>query len=277
MPSALVTGASTGIGRAVARALLTEGFDVYAGVRTPADAEHVAREGMTPVTLDVTKPDDVTAARGLVADETSGRLDVLVNNAGVAAAGPLETLSDDDFHRVLEVNVLGLHRVTRTFLPLVIAARGRVINMGSISGRLALPLLGAYAASKHAVEALTDVLRRETTDLGVRVALIQPGQVATPIWGKTDLSDETIAELPERYRELASTMRDAAGDAAEDGLPPDEVATAVLHAAISAFPKARYALPTEERVAARLVGLLPESVTDRLVDWEVRRRSQSGS
>ena len=173
---ALVTGASTGIGRACATHLAGLGFHVLAGVRDPADAP----DGLEPLLLDVTSESDVAAA----AERVGGELHALVNNAGIAISGPVEIVPVEEWRRLMEVNLLGQVAVTRALLPAILRARGRVVNMSSISGRVANPLFGPYAASKFALEAVSDALRREVGPHGVRVVSVEPGGIATPIWGK---------------------------------------------------------------------------------------------
>ncbi len=268
MQTALVTGASTGIGRASARALSTT-HHVWAGVRNDADAASVLADGLTPITLDITRPANVAAAVETIAAFGDGTLDVLVNNAGIAVPMPLESISDEDFAHQFEVNVFGLHRVTRELLPAIIAARGRVVMVGSIAGRVGFPIMGAYASSKHAVEGYSDVLRREVAHLGVRVAVIEPGMVATPIWEKSISGDDVVDALPERYRDLARKVRDRASNGPTTGIAPEEVAAAIVHAATSDRPRGRYALPTQERVIARLLPLLPETLSDALLRREL--------
>src|SRR5689334_6739039 len=170
----LVTGASTGIGRATALELARRGATVYAGVRDPAAVDGL---GLTPVELDVTDAEQVAALSTRLE-----RLDGLVNNAGIAVTGPLEHLPLDEVRRQLEVNALGQLAVTQACLPALRAARGRIVNMSSISGRVAFPMFGPYAASKFALEAFSDSLRRELRGSGVDVVVIEPGGVTTPIW-----------------------------------------------------------------------------------------------
>lgn len=269
MPTALVTGASTGIGAATAAALRRAGYVVRAGVRTPEDEAAATRRGHRPVRLDVTSDSDVARAREVITGE--GPLDLLVNNAGIAVAAPVETLAPADLAHQLDVNVVGVHRVTQAFLPALIAARGRVVMVSSISGRVGVPFLSAYAASKHALEGYTDSLRREMRPHGVAVVLVEPGQVATPIWEKSTPSDEEVAALPDRYRARAATIAAGARRGAVDGIPPEQVADVIVAAATSSRPRARYALPLRDRVLARLLPVLPESLTDRLVDRELER------
>ncbi len=196
----LVTGASSGIGRAAALALSQRGFSVYAGARGPLDYE-----GVTRVELDVTDPDHVEALRELP-------IDALVNNAGIAVIGPLEYLPLDELRRQLEVNTVGQLAVIQACLPALRRTHGRIVNVSSISGRVALPLYGPYAASKFALEALSDSLRRELRG-AVGVSLIQPGAVATPIWHRTlDATPTAAGALRRHGRAAAGHGRGSARD-----------------------------------------------------------------
>jgi len=185
----LVTGASSGIGKECALRLASSGFRVFAGVRKDQDGERLKAEAsgsVTPVLLDVTDSASIARAaqsvsRALDADSLHG----LVNNAGIAVAGPLEMLPLDALRRQLDVNVIGQIAVTQAFLPMLRAAHGRVIIMGSILGRLALPFVGAYSAAKFALEALAESLGMEVRPFGVSVSIIEPGNIATPIWNKS--------------------------------------------------------------------------------------------
>src|SRR5271165_1477932 len=193
----LVTGASTGIGYASAKRLDALGWRVFAGVRNEADAARLRlalSERSEPILLDVTDADQIERARATVAERSGGRLAGLVNNAGVVFHGPVECLTLEALRRQLEVNVVGVVAVTQAFLPLVRAARGRVVVVGSISGCVAWPFNGIYAASKHAVRALVESLRMEQRGFGVRFSLIEPGAFATAIWGKF---------TPEKYLDLS--------------------------------------------------------------------------
>jgi NAD(P)-dependent dehydrogenase (short-subunit alcohol dehydrogenase family) len=179
----VITGTSTGIGRATAVRLAGMGFRVFAGVRKPADADELAQTpGITPLIIDVTDPAIVSAAAETVASQTgSAGLRGLVNNAGITVPGPLEFLPLDDLRRQLEVNVIGPIAVTQAFLPLLRRGRGRIINIGSIGGKMSMPFLGAYHVSKFGMEALSDSLRQELRPWGIRVSLVEPGGVSTPL------------------------------------------------------------------------------------------------
>ena len=181
----VITGASTGIGHASALHLASLGFKVFAGVRRDEDADRlraVANGSIEPVHIDVTDQASIDAAAGRVREATGGSIAGLVNNAGIAVPGPLEHLPVDEFRRQLEVNVTGQVAVTQAFLPMLRPSRGRIVNIGSIGGRVAAPMLGPYAASKHAMEGLTDSLRRELRPSGIEVSIIRPGPIATEIW-----------------------------------------------------------------------------------------------
>lgn len=259
---ALVTGASTGIGRACATHLTGLGYEVLAGVRKESDAP----PGTEPVRLDVTSEDDVVAAAGRV----GGDLAALVNNAGVAITGPVEAVPVQEWRRQMEVNLLGQVAVTRALLPALLRARGRVVNLSSIGGRVAGPLFGPYAASKFALEAMTDSLRREVAQFGVRVVSVEPGGIATPIWDKgLQDADRLIDEMPEearrRYHRLIASVRHEAQRMSRDGLPPEAVAEVVGWALTARRPRTRYVVGRDARIQAALARLLPDRAFDALI------------
>jgi NAD(P)-dependent dehydrogenase (short-subunit alcohol dehydrogenase family) len=271
-PSVLVTGASTGIGRATVLYLAERGFRVLAGVRRLPDAP--SHPSVAPVLLDVTDSESIRAA----ARSTGGRpLDGLVNNAGIAVSGPLEFLELSDIRLQLEVNVFGQVAVTQAFLPSLRAAKdARIVNMSSISGRIAAPLLGPYAMSKFALEAFSDALRRELEPSGIRVAVVEPGAIKTPIWEKgEESSGKRMEGMPGRARELyqrpIDALRKRARQARDFGAPAEEVAKAVHHALTAPRPRTRYLVGSDARLSAMLAWLLP----DRALDWIVRRRFAS--
>ena len=270
--SVVITGASTGIGAACAIALDKVGYRVFAGVRNQADGERLQQQAgprLMPIRLDVTDPASISAARHTVAAMVGERgLAGLLNNAGIGVAGPIELLPLADWRRQFEVNVFGLITVTQTFLPLIRRARGRIINMGSIAGRASMPFMAPYAASKHALVAVTDALRIEVQPWGIRVALIEPGAIATPIWGKTRKEVDTwdagwSQELKGMYREGFTRVKDAATAAGEQAQPAGRVTEAVTHALRSRWPKTRYLVGSDAAIRAYLTLLLP----DRLNDW----------
>jgi NAD(P)-dependent dehydrogenase (short-subunit alcohol dehydrogenase family) len=279
-PAVVITGASTGIGQACALMLVARGYQVFAGVRKPADAERLRSRGgdrMCPLLLDVTDPEAIEAARVTVAAATGARgLAGLVNNAGIAMGGPLEYLTTDELRTQFEVNVFGLHAVTREFLPLVRQGRGRVVHVGSVSGRITSPFIGPYSASKHAVEALADALRLELSPEGIHVALVEPGQVGTPIWDKGRVAfaavsgrmdPEGLARYGARLRVLEWMVERAPRVAS----PPEAVGEAVLHALEADSPRTRYVVGRDARLRLVLSRLLPDRLMDALVLRVMRR------
>lgn len=272
----LISGASTGIGRACALDLAARGVRVFAGVRRPEDGDALRASGgdlVVPVLLDVTDVRTVAASVEAIAAANGERaLSGLVNNAGIVVAGPLEFLPLDALRRSFEANVVGLLAMTQACLPLLRAGRGRIVNMSSISGRFASPLLGPYAASKFAVEALSDALRRELAPWGIPVALVEPGKVATPIWEKSAAAAQTLLDgLPDEaqryYGADIERSKRRAKRAARTGIPAKEVAAAVHAALTAARPRTRYLVGRDARIGALMTRWLP----DRLLDLYARR------
>ena len=203
----VVTGASSGIGRACALHFAGLGFTVFAGVRREEDAralESVAPENLVPIHLDVTSPSMIETARVEVTEKLTGNgLTGLINNAGIALGGPLEFLSLSDFRHEIEVNLIGVVAVTQAFLPLIRHGNGRIVNIGSMSGFIALPFIGPYAATKFALRAINDSLRLELRPWGISVSIVEIGDVDTKIWDKSLAFIEKVAkELPQRGWEL---------------------------------------------------------------------------
>lgn len=271
----VVTGASRGIGEACALRLVAAGFHVFAGVRRQADGEALrgkARDALTPLILDVTSVESLAAAATAVdAAVGAAGLAGLVNNAGIAVPAPLEFLPPGELRRQLDVNVVGQLAATQAFLPALRRARGRIVNISSVSGLIASPMLGAYATSKFALEALSDVLRLELSLWDVRVVVVEPGSVATPIWETSLARGETIlASAPgamELYGPAIEAARRFARGRAAAGLRPETVARAVEHALTAPRPKTRYLVGVDARLGA-LVRRLP----DRMRDWLLLRR-----
>ncbi|MCP9438447.1 MAG: SDR family oxidoreductase [Nitrospira sp.] len=282
----LITGASTGIGAACALHLDRLGFVVFAGVRKERDGEVLKEQGterLIPIFLDVTDHSSLVNAHAIVEEFVGiNGLYGIVNNAGIAVAGPLEAVPIPDLRRQLEVNVIGQVAVIQTFLPLIRQARGRIVNMGSIAGRAAMPLMGPYAASKFALEAITDALRLEVQQWGITVSIIEPGAIATPIWEKSGkqaagLEASTRPELRELYREVVAGVRSVVTRAAERAIPAEIVARVVGKALTAARPKTRYLVGTDARLRALMVKLLPDRVSDKVLTWVLNLPPWNGS
>ena len=270
----LITGASTGIGAACAQRLDAMGMRVFAGVRRGEDGEALratTSARLTPVLLDVTDDAAIAAAAEQVRAATGDAgLWGLVNNAGIAVAGPMEFLPIAELRRQMEINVVAQVAVTQAVLPLIRAARGRIVNMGSISGRLATPFVGAYSASKFALEALTDVLRIELRPWGIAVVIVEPGGIATPIWERSlATADRLLAEMPpeleQYYGPVIPVIRKSAQRTGARGTPPAAVADVVAHALTAARPRTRYVVGERANLVTRLVARMPDQLRDTLV------------
>lgn len=268
----VITGASTGIGEACARMLDERGMRVFAGVRNDEDGARLkegSSERLEPIYLDVTEPVSIGEARDRVS-EAVGDLGLtgLVNNAGIAVGGPLETLPMERFRRQFEVNVFGVLETTHQFLPLLRQARGRLVLMSSIAGRSVSPMLGAYSASKFALEAMGDALRLELRRAGIQVSLVEPGAIRTPIWKKaTGASNQSFREINEEARAIYGDAVNAiiayARNAEERAIPAEKVADAVAHALLAASPKPRYVVGNDAWMRI-LIEMLPTRLRDYL-------------
>jgi len=258
--SVLVTGAGRGIGRAIALRLAGAGWQVYAGVRTDVAAKELAEESdlVTPVELDVTLPEQVAA----LDDELPARLDALVNNAGIAVGGPLETLSRADMHRQLDVNLVGPLAVTRAVLPRLRAAGGRVVFVSSVNGRVSFPFSGIYNASKYATEAVADCLRVELRPFGVQVGLVEPGVIDTDPWHEMDrLIDEVEAGLEPDHRRLyaqhVAGERKLIARIRANAKPPERVAAVVERELTRRRMRPRTLVGSDARMILAMKTLLP--------------------
>ncbi len=269
--SVVITGASSGIGEACALRLDRLGFRVFAGVRKPADGEALqakASQRLVPVRLDVTDAESIAEARRLVEEAVGAAgLHGLVNNAGIAVAGPMEFIPVADFRSQLEVNVIGIVAVTQAFLPALRRARGRIVLMSSQAGLIAFPGMAPYCASKYAVEALTDCLRLELEPWGIHVSAVEPGVINTPIWAKSLAeaeaeTDRLPPEATELYGALIRSLMNVAR--APGGISPDEVAKAVVHALTARRPHTRYQVGSDARMI-RIVSRLPDGIRYRLM------------
>jgi NAD(P)-dependent dehydrogenase (short-subunit alcohol dehydrogenase family) len=271
MKSIVITGASTGIGWATAKLLLDRGFRVFGSVRNQADADRLKTEfgaNFTPLLFDVTDEAAVRAAAREVRSAVNGEtLAGLVNNAGIGVAGAVLEISADAFRRQMEVNVIGPIVVTQAFGPLLGSdptlkgPKGRIVMISSVAGKSGNPLASAYAASKHAIEGLSESLRREMMLFGVDVIIIAPGAVKTPIWSKTDKT-ELATNSP--YAPALEKIRAFTRHLSEIGLPPEKIAERILEALTSANPKVRYQI-TPDPMRHLIMSVLPKRTVDRLI------------
>ena len=274
MQSVVVTGVSTGIGWGITKVLIERGFRVFGSVRKAQDAERLSAEfgeRFVPLVFDVTDEGAVQAAAQRVREHMNGEtLFGLVNNAGIAAPGPLIHLPTDDFRRQLEVNLVSVLIVTKAFVPMLGADRslrgrpGRIINMSSVSGKSGPPFVGAYAASKHGLEGFSESLRRELQLYGIDVIIIGPGPVATPIWDKAEAVD-IAAYANTDYVESARRAQAYMVRNGKKGLPPEKVGEVVWQALTSPNPRVRYAVVGRGFLRRLIQGLLPKRVIDRIV------------
>jgi NAD(P)-dependent dehydrogenase (short-subunit alcohol dehydrogenase family) len=271
----VITGASTGIGANAALQIARAGFIAFAGVRSDADAARVAtlHDDVRAVRLDVTDRDSIDAAARHVA-ESGHVLRGVVCNAGVAVAGPLEFLPVDELRRQFEINVFGAIATAQAFLPQLRASRGRLVFVGSISGRLSVPFISPYSASKFALRAFADGMRVELRPAGIAVSLIEPASVKTPIWQKGRDSRETLLGLlPAKALEYYGPQIEAvfAATAHEEriGMPVEDVSRAILHALTARKPRASYLLGRAARIGS-IVAMLPPALRDRALRASMR-------
>lgn len=276
----LITGCSTGIGQACALDLAARGWRVLAGVRNQQDGERITQQALgdlQPILLDVTDGSMIRAAvQRLEAVQGSAGLDGLVNNAGIVVPGPLELLATEDLRRQLQVNVLGTHALTAAMLPLVRQARGRIVLMGSITGRITPPHYGAYAASKHALEAMADAWRVELRPWRLAVSIVQPDNVDTPIWNKLDQSVEALGNRSaqstvDMYQRSMQKVRTSGLRMGRTGMPTARVVRAVRHALSARWPRARYPVGLRTRLAFWGAANLPAWIMDRFLQLAVDR------
>jgi len=270
----VISGASTGIGRACALHLDGMGFEVFAGVRTREDADALreASSGrLTPIMLDITEAGSISGARKLVADSVGAAgLAGLVNNAGIVVPGPLEYVPIEGLRSQLNVNLVGHVAMIQTFLPLLRLSRGRIINVTSIGGRQPVPFMSPYCASKAGLEALTDSLRMELRPLGIPVSIVTPGNVSTPIWRKTAASaDEYLRQMPKSAEDLYGSAFEKTFETssrmAKKGIPPEVAARVVARALTASRPRARYVVGLDAKAQILMARLLPDRIRDLIV------------
>ncbi|MDT5112446.1 MAG: hypothetical protein QOJ28_875 [Mycobacterium sp.] len=269
MPSVLVTGAGRGIGRSIAEHLANQGWDVIAGVRTQLDADAITAtnpQRISAVLLDVTDDAQLDQLEATL----PARLDAVVNNAGVVVAGPMEAVSTADWRKQLDVNVIGQLAVTRAVLPRLRRSRGRVVFISSINGQLAFPMMGAYCASKFALEAAAEALRMELRPWGISVVVVEPAQTDTDMWHTAPaMVAETEAAFSPAHRELYA--RHIAGFkkriplSQKMAVAPEKVSAVVERALTTKRPRPRYVVGAAPKVQAALITKLPIAVRDRVL------------
>ena len=270
----VITGASTGIGRACALAMDKAGYRVFAGVRKDADGASLreeASERLVPLAMDVIDERAIERGVARVASELAGApLVGLVNNAGISMTAPLESQPLADVRKQFEVNVIGAIAVTQAFLPLLRAGKGRLVFVGAAAGRVALPFFGAYSASKFAIEAVADALRIELSPWGIHVAMIEPGSIDTPIFAKMEFRAEELAKslrpgALELYESALRVMFEVSGKTHARAIGPDAVAKAVLHSLGAKSPKTRYPVGADAKLLSWVARKLPDTMRDALI------------
>ena len=274
-----ITGASSGIGKACARRLTEYGYTVFAGVRTEADAELLKKaandsKNLIPVIIDIVDTGQIKAAEKQIIKALGNKpFYGLINNAGIGIHGPLEFIKKEDLRYQMEVNVTAHVTVTQAFLPHLRKNKGRIINIGSVSGFFAFPMMGPYCASKFALEAVSDVFRRELMPWGIKVALIEPGPVSTKIWGKgIDQSVQLSENIPQAmalYKSYFDRAMELAKDSEKGAKSPEIVVKAVMHALRAKKPKIRY-LVGSSAWPQKIISMLPGSIQDRIVAYLFR-------
>jgi NAD(P)-dependent dehydrogenase (short-subunit alcohol dehydrogenase family) len=274
MQSVVVTGVSTGIGWGITKVLIQHGFRVFGSVRKAQDAGRLTKkfgEAFVPLIFDITDEAGVQAAAQQVRGQLNGEtLFGLVNNAGVAVPAPLMHQPIEDFRKQMEVNLVGQLVVTQAFIPLLGSDHslsgnpGRIVNISSVGGKVGAPFLGAYAASKHALEGLSESLRRELMLYGIDVIIVGPGSVATPIWDKAEKVDLSAYEKTE-YAVAATRLQKYMVEDGRKGYPPEKVGEVVLQALTAPKPHVRYAVVPGNPISHFIQGLLPKRVIDGII------------
>ncbi|MEK5645773.1 SDR family NAD(P)-dependent oxidoreductase [Paenibacillus sp. FSL R5-0378] len=272
----VVTGTSSGIGRATAEQLAAEGFHVLAGVRRQEDADKIKRKNIEPVIVDVTNINTLKALAERVEQDPLGRsLRAVVNNAGIAVNAPLEMVPLDEFRRQIEVSVIGQVAVIQTLTPALLNSGGRVVNIGSLGGKVSMPGFGIYSAAKYAMEAINDSLRREMSSFGLKVIMITPGGVSTGLSEQGITTAERLAKLmtPDQHRRhdrLFDAVKAQAETWATDGIRPEKVAAVVSRAIHVSKPRTRYTVGRDSALLTRLVRILPDKLLDRMLRSQMK-------
>lgn len=274
----IVTGASSGIGAATARELARRGFHVLAGVRRDRDADTIREVGIEPLIIDITNPDHIQALVARVRGDPKGRaVRALVNNAGIGVNVPFEAFAMDDWRRLFEVNLFGHVAVTQALLPALIRSKGRVVNISSVGGKVAMATYGPYAATKFALEAVSDSLRREMAPFGVGVVVVEPGAVRTEMPGRAIATAHELAlamtpEQSQRYGALVHAIiaQITSHTTSGSGVPADVAAKVIAKAITARKPRTRYTVGRDAALITRLVRFLPDRTLDRVIAAALR-------
>ena len=279
MKSVVVTGASSGIGRKIAQTLIAGGFRVFGSVRKASDAKAVAAElgeNFVPLTFDVTDRKAVEAAAAQVEGVLKGeKLAGLINNAGIAVIGAVQTLSPDEFQNQFDVNLMGVFHCTQVFLDMLGAdtsrtgEAGKIINISSVSGDLAMPFMGAYNMSKFGLEGFSEALRRELMLYGIDVVVIAPGPIKTPIWEKFDSDKLTKRAANSAYKKPLERMLSFSEQMEKSGLPPEVISNRVMAVLQDSKPKTRYTIDAQW-MQNSLLSRLPKRVADRMIAKQMK-------
>lgn len=271
MRSVVVTGASSGIGRAAALQLDSSGWRVFACVRSDVDEDSLREAGsenLVPLRLDIASSEQMAAMAEAVADTLGGEgLDGLVNNAGITIPCPLEAIPLEDFSRLLTVNLTGHLATTQMLLPQLRTARGRIVFVSSISSRRAMPMLGAYTASKAGLNAVADGFRQELRRWQMGVSIVEPGSIETPIWDRGErefdgAKERSTVDVEHLYGKLIARFRALAKETLDRRLPAEKVASAIEHALTARRPRPRYVVGREAKLQALAIRLAPDQALD---------------
>lgn len=268
----VVSGASTGMGAATARDLATRGYHVLAGVRRERDADAIRAEGIEPVILDITSSEHIQDLVDRIATDPDQRpVRALINNAGISINAPVETLPLDDWRRLFEVNLFGHVALTQALLPFLHRSRGRIVNISSVGGKIAMATYGAYAGAKFALEAVSDSLRRELAPHGVQVVVIEPGAVKTDIGHRGTTTTTALAgrmnhEHQQRYARLVAATVAQSSAFLRAGMTADKAGSIIAEAATTRRPRTRYTIGRDAVLMTRLARILPDRILDRVFD-----------
>jgi NAD(P)-dependent dehydrogenase (short-subunit alcohol dehydrogenase family) len=277
----VVTGASTGMGASAARELARRGFHVLAGVRRDRDADAIRSTGVEPIILDITKSEQVEALAARVAGDPRA-LHALVNNAGIQVNAPVEALPMTQWRWVFEVNLFGHIAITQALLPALLRSKGRVINISSVGGKVAMATYGAYAGAKFALEAVSDSLRREVEPLGVQVVVVEPGGVRTEMATRgiataNNLAAQMTPEQHERYGSLVQATNTLMASGTASGLTADAAARVIAKAVTIRRPRTRYTIGRDAALITRLTRMLSDRTLDRVITANLRRHYPKGA